>query len=355
MSPDDFQFGRFRLDAANRRLTHDGKTVELSPRYLDALTLLVREKGRLVSKSRFMEEVWDGVPVTDEALTQAIRTLRRQLGDDAGTPRFIETVPKHGYRFIAEVTSTSGDGAPAEPAPASSSAPSLATLITAGTTGACAAGIIGGLIYGFAEASNPESQTSGALSILLVYICITTLVATLGGAGVTIGMAAAQRLMPSRFFACLMGGTIGGMLIGALVKLVGTDAFNLLFGQSPGDVTGAFEGALLGAAVGLSAWLAETYAAGSVRRSGIVAALLTGGTGMLVPVLGGHMLGGSLDLLATNFPASRLKFGQIGLLFGEDGFGPRTEIITGGLEGALFGGCVVAALALHRKRSGNAI
>jgi len=74
-----------------------------SARYLDALALLVREAGRLVSKDRFLEDVWNGVPVTDEALTQCIKTLRGKLGDDASNPRFIETVPKHGYRFIAPV------------------------------------------------------------------------------------------------------------------------------------------------------------------------------------------------------------------------------------------------------------
>src|SRR5690606_7310604 len=118
---------------------------------------------------------------------------------------------------------------------------------------------------------------------------------------------------------------------------------NLLFGQSPGDVTGAFEGALLGAALGFSVWLAASYSAGSARKSAIFGALVVGATGMLIPILGGRLLGGSLDLLATSFPNSRLQFGQIGLLFGDTGFGPRTEIITGGLEGALFGGCVVAA------------
>lgn len=104
MSPGSFRFERFFLDPHDRQLRRDDAPVELNARYLDALALLVREQGRLVSKERFHEEVWRGVPVTDEALTQCIRTLRRQLGDDAASPRFIETVPKHGYRFIAPVT-----------------------------------------------------------------------------------------------------------------------------------------------------------------------------------------------------------------------------------------------------------
>src|SRR5918992_251027 len=107
-----FRFDRFILDPGDRQLRCDDEPVELNARYLDALALLVREAGRLVSKDRFMDEVWRGVPVTDEALTQCIRTLRRQLGDDAANPRFIETVPKHGYRFIALVEAAGDEHAP---------------------------------------------------------------------------------------------------------------------------------------------------------------------------------------------------------------------------------------------------
>jgi DNA-binding winged helix-turn-helix (wHTH) protein len=103
VSSSAFHFEDFRLDLAERQLTRGGAAIDLNSRYLDALALLVREQGKLVSKDSFLEEVWRGVPVTDEALTQCIRTLRKQLGDDAASPRFIETVPKHGYRFIAPV------------------------------------------------------------------------------------------------------------------------------------------------------------------------------------------------------------------------------------------------------------
>src|SRR3954454_20227718 len=110
MTTDCFRFARFTLDAADRRLRRDGAPVELNARYLDALCLLVGDAGKLIPKERFLDEVWRGVPVTDEALTQCIKTLRRQLGDDAARPRFIETVPKHGYRFIAPVEETAGAG-----------------------------------------------------------------------------------------------------------------------------------------------------------------------------------------------------------------------------------------------------
>ena len=75
MTSGAFRFDRFELDPADRRLSRDGATVELSARYLDALVLLASEPGRLVTKDRFHEEVWRGIPVTDEALTQCITTL----------------------------------------------------------------------------------------------------------------------------------------------------------------------------------------------------------------------------------------------------------------------------------------
>ena len=105
-----FAFEGFVLDIRERRLIAGEEPVELNARYLDALALLVRYCGKLVPKDQFLDEVWRGVPVTDEALTQCIKTLRRKLGDDANRPRFIETVPKHGYRFIAPVEVVDAQG-----------------------------------------------------------------------------------------------------------------------------------------------------------------------------------------------------------------------------------------------------
>ena len=346
-----FRFDNFALDPSDRQLRRDDEPVELNARYFDALALLVREQGRLVSKDRFLDEVWRGVPVTDEALTQCIKTLRRQLGDDAVSPRFIETVPKHGYRFIAPVERIGDDaGSPVEATalagPESDSWRRFLVLGSAGTIGGVAAGILGGLFYGFAVASQPGL---GAVSVLLVLLFVTILVALLGGAGVSFGIAAADlaadRPGPWR----IAGGAVGGLLVGAFVKLLGLDALNLLFGRSPGDITGAPEGALLGGAVGLGAWLARLGRRRLSLRRGIAAGGLAGGAaGLLIAVVGGRMMGGSLDLLARSFPGSRLSLDQIGVLFGESGFGPVSQMVTSGLEGALFGGCVVGALALAR-------
>jgi len=354
MASGSFRFERFLLDPRDRRLRRDDVPVELNARYLDALALLVREAGKLVSKDRFLEEVWRGVPVTDEALTQCIKTLRRQLGDDAARPRFIETIPKHGYRFIAPV-----EGADDEPGPrAASTAPEspapydwrqFLLLGGAGTIGAGVAGILGGLFYGFAGASEPLQPGMGAASVLLVLLCLTILMSLIGGAGVSFGIAAAG-FAAGRPSWSIVGGACGGLVVGAVVKLLGLDAFNLLFGQSPGDITGAAEGALLGGAVGLGAWAGSRGAGPLSLRRGIAAAgLAGGGAGILIPLLGGRLMGGSLDLLARRFPDSRLRLDRIGGLLGENGFGPISQIVTGGLEGALFGGCIVGAMILARR------
>ena len=402
MASGGFRFAEFHLDPDDRRLRREGAAVELSARYLDALVLLVTEAGRLVTKDRFMDEVWRGVPVTDEALTQCIRTLRRQLGDDAARPSFIETVPKHGYRFIAVVEVVDGEAAsealpldggderiamspghgfgsrgdpnplmggggvvtraepdervhptpnPSPPRGGERIADSLQPwrrhllLGGAGVLGAGVAGLVGGIAYGLAASSQPGGP--GAVSVLLVLLSLTLFAALIGGAGVCLGIAAAGlasgRLGPSS----VAGGALGGLIVGALAKLLGLDAFNLLLGRAPGDITGAAEGALIGAAVGIGVWLGAGMR--SVRRGASLAAAVGAATGLVIALLGGRLMAGSLDLLAREFPGSRLRVDALGALFGESALGPVSLAITGALEVALFTGCVVAAILLARR------
>ena len=340
-----FRFDCFLLDPANRRLSRDGAPVDLNERYLDALALLVRDAGQLVTKARFLDEVWRGVPVTDEALTQCIKTLRRVLGDDAAYPRLIETVPKHGYRFIAPVEA--GFEAKAPLAAPAFDARQFLLLGGAGVIGAGIAGVLVGLFYGFIGASQPLQPGMGAVSVLLVLVCLTIVAALIAGIGVSFGIAAAGFATDRRWPWPMISGALSGLIVGAFAKLLGIDAFNLLLGQSPGDITGAAEGAMLGGAIGLGAWLGQRGASGR----GVAAASLAGAmAGMLIPALGGRMMGGSLDLLARGFPDSRLRLDHIGGVVGEPGFGPLTQIVTGGLEGLLFGACVVGAMIIARRQ-----
>lgn len=330
------RFEQFELDSADRMLRRGGQPVELNGRYFDALALMVREPGRLVTKDRFMNEVWRGVPVTDEALTQCIRTLRRQLGDDAARPRFIETVPKHGYRFIAPLE---GERRPAIVTERDWA--SFVRLGLAGTLGGGAAGVVGGLFYGFLAAGQPGVA---GISILLVLLVLTAVIGLIGGAGVGFGIAAIAFSRSQAWYWPILGGAIGGNVVGAIVRLLGLDAFTLLFGRSPGDMTGALEGAILGAAVGLGFVIAGRQ---SKLRVGVPLAALCGGiAGVLIVLLGLHLLGGSLDLLAHHFPGSQLRLGG---LFGEASFGPVSQMVTGALEGALFAGSLVGAMLLARR------
>lgn len=365
MAPGRFRFERFTLDIEDRQLRRDGAAVELNGRYLDALALLVREPGRLVTKDRFMDEVWRGVPVTDEALTQCIRTLRRQLGDEAGRPRFIETVPKHGYRFIAPVeTGAEGVSTPLPAAAAVTDTPPEPTPRSgwpwfgiqggAGMAGGGAAGLFIGLFYGFGAAPEPLQAGIGAASVLLVLVCISLVLGLIAGAGVGFGVAAASFAPTRRWLWSILGGAAGGLITGAIGKLIGLDAFNLLLGQSPGAITGAMEGALIGAAVGLGAWLAGCLP-GPVRLTPSFAAggLATAAAGLITVLLGGRLMGGSLDQLAQRFPGSRLSLDQIGAVFGEAGFGPVSQLTTAAFEGLMFGGWVVLAMMLARRLTGE--
>ncbi|MFD1786617.1 transcriptional regulator [Sphingomonas floccifaciens] len=344
---DSYRFDAWHLDATDRRLTREGTVVEVNARYLDALVLLVRENGRLVTKDRFHDEVWRGVPVTDEALTQCIRTLRRTLGDDASRPRFIETVPKHGYRFVA---ATAAADAPAPEAAAVAAPVTVAaigerhrdTLLLggAGTVGAGTAGLIGGLLYGFAGAAQPVGAGPGAASVLIVMLCLTILVAVLGGVGVAFGIALASRAGDPSWR--ILGGALGGMVVGAIVKLLGIDAITLLFGRPPGNVTGALEGLALGAAVGLAAWLATRM---PLRRAIVAAGVIGGVAGAVIVLAGGRMFAGSLLLLSDAFPASRMRFDALLALTGD-----RLGLaLTGALEGGLFAACLVAAVTLAER------
>jgi hypothetical protein len=322
--------------------------VELSSRYFDALALLVREAGTLVTKDGFLNEVWRGIPVTDEALTQCIKSLRRALGDDAGRPRFIETVPKHGYRFIAPVETST------VPVPALSNRHSwreTLLLAAAGSIGGGAAGFFGGLVYGFLGASQPLQPGLGAVSVLLVILCLTIAVGLIGAAGVSFGVAAGRMIAARDWRFATAGGALGGLVVGAVVKLLGIDAFNLLFGRSPAGMTGALEGALLGAAVGLGIWTASRMP--GLRRSAAIAAGLGASAGIVIPLLGGRLMGGSLVLLARTFPDSRLRLDQAGELVGEHGFGPLSQMISGAFEGAIFSAGVVAATILAERSLGT--
>jgi Tol biopolymer transport system component/DNA-binding winged helix-turn-helix (wHTH) protein len=100
---DLYEFGGFRLDARERLLLREGEPVPLTPKAFDVLLALVRRPGRLLEKEELFKEVWPDVIVEESTLSSNIALIRKVLGEGSDGKRFIETAPKRGYRFVAEV------------------------------------------------------------------------------------------------------------------------------------------------------------------------------------------------------------------------------------------------------------
>ena len=98
-------FGDFQLDPRNECLWQGDHIVKLTPKAFAVLCCLPEQAGQLVTKDELWNAVWPGTVVTDATLTMCMSEVRKALGDNAKTPRFIETVHRRGYRFIGQVVS----------------------------------------------------------------------------------------------------------------------------------------------------------------------------------------------------------------------------------------------------------
>src|SRR5687767_13815764 len=98
-----YEFGPYVIDARSRILLKDGTTVRLTPKAFDTLFVLVRHASQVVEKEQLLKEVWPDIFVEEGSLSHNIHGLRKALGDDSSEPRYIETIPKRGYRFVAPV------------------------------------------------------------------------------------------------------------------------------------------------------------------------------------------------------------------------------------------------------------
>ncbi len=116
------QFGTFELDLKAGQVRKSGVLLKLRPQPFRVLTLLAGRTGEVVTREEIQKEIWshDTVVDFDQGLNFCIRQIRAVLGDDADSPRFIETVPRRGYRFLVPVT---GNGAAPEPQPVVVEAP----------------------------------------------------------------------------------------------------------------------------------------------------------------------------------------------------------------------------------------
>lgn len=124
-----YEFKGFRLEEAQQRLLYNGQPVSLKPKILDLLRFLVQSRGQLIAKEDLMREIWPDTIVEENNITVSMSILRKTLGENRSKPQFIQTVPRRGYRFVADVielsteqidrdeASLNGEGAESEEQP----------------------------------------------------------------------------------------------------------------------------------------------------------------------------------------------------------------------------------------------
>ncbi len=164
-----YRFGQFELDPAQSKLTRNGSLVKLQDLPFRLLVLLVERAGEIVSREEVRQRLWpqDTFVEFDNSLGVAVRKLREALRDDADAPRFVETVPRKGYRFVAPVTvleaSASSDLAtPSEPSVASRQPGVPSRHERYWIVAALVALIVGAAVYEFRPAARSSSSTAEA-------------------------------------------------------------------------------------------------------------------------------------------------------------------------------------------------
>lgn len=378
------------LSPRRRLLVRSGVEQPLIPRYFDLLVFLVEHRHEAVHRRDIFDRVWNDVIVSDSALSQAIRTIRRTLGDDSREPRYIRTVSRHGYRFVCDgvIEEDEGDDWPAALAPSTPELPPevesghdpfepLLQRLTASDSGAQdeeerreAAELLHAL--GTEEAlvrlgTRPDHARARALlrdtrwdvpGAGPVPIVGTPGAAQAAGALVSLRLSRARRIVGVRWAVAAAGGGVAGVVAGAVGGLLLAAASG---GSAPVALAAALAaiggvcGAVGGAGVGAGLAVGETVVR-SRRAIAVACAAAVGGgcAGALAQYLGqwtlsalvglhvdvggaleGVVLGGAAGIgYAIATPAAN------GGLAAPRG---RTRVRTVGLTAAA---CGIAALAL---------
>ena len=110
--PKLYEFHGFRLEEAQLRLSYHDQAVPLKPKILDLLLFLIKKREQLIGKDELMREIWPDAIVEENNITVSMSILRKTLGEIRGGYQFIQTVPRRGYRFVAEVTEVSPEVMP---------------------------------------------------------------------------------------------------------------------------------------------------------------------------------------------------------------------------------------------------
>ena len=357
-----YRFSHFVVSPGRRVLVRDGRELPVIPRYFDLLVLLIERRREAVHKRDIFDRVWADVIVSDSALSQAIRTLRRTLGDDSREPQFIRTVSRHGYQFVfTDVVEEEDevDAAAVRP-PTSPSAEMAIRSDGSRWADACLgsglAGAAGGAVGALTLAALPESHAT--LDLVPVLAVIGGTCAALGGAGVTAGLMSARAAPPAwKRPALVAGGAFGGALVGTIVQWLCRWSLEALVGVRV-PIGGGLEGLIIGGAAGLAyALVTERVDAdhasevrGPRRRYAVIlTALLCGVGGMAITMSGRPLVGGTVHAIAQTARGSKVTLAPLGQLMGEADFGPLSQSVVGFSEAALFG--LGLALGQTRRRS----
>ncbi|HYP49763.1 MAG TPA: transcriptional regulator, partial [Pyrinomonadaceae bacterium] len=109
-----YEVGEFCLDVDRNLLLQNDEIVPLTHKALETLAVLVENNGRIVEKDEIISRVWQDTFVEEGSLTRNISTLRKVLGEEPGSNRYIETIPRRGYRIVAKVQNICDADASAE-------------------------------------------------------------------------------------------------------------------------------------------------------------------------------------------------------------------------------------------------
>ena len=349
-----YRFAAFTLSPGHRLLLRDGRAVPIIPRYLDLLLLLVEKRHHAVHRREILDSVWSEVVVSEGALTQAVRALRRALDDDTREPAFIRTVARHGYQFIGKNVCEEDDDAPlpaaagATAASDSVPAPATATEFETAVERLLAPGPLDG------EDRREAAEQLHALGTARALAAVTgrpgqaearaLLRETrwdVAGAGpvpivagprplrtaaavVRLRLHRAIRLAEHRWTAAVAGAAIAGVVAGALGGLA------LLLG--PGSTAAGYVPLVLSLVGGVLGGLGAAGVAAGLCLAELVARSWRGPALVALGGIGGGVVGGGAHLVAQ---------WTLHGLFGRD-----LEPIVGGLEGVVVGAATGLGYAL---------
>ena len=358
-----YRFDEFILSPRRRVLLRGGQEQRLIPRYFDLLLFLIERRHEAVHRRDIFERVWTDVVVSDSALSQAIRTIRRTLEDDSREPRFIRTVSRHGYRFVyGDVTEEDDDASWLDAAAAiveSQAVPEaledrfepLLQRLTRAPNGAAdeedrreAAELLHGLgteealrrlgtrprhVSARAVLRDTRWDTPGAGAVPIVGAPAPV---SVSAALVGIRLRRAARVATARWVSAAVGGGLAGAaagVVGGLLLALAPDSTSPLSLVPVLALIGGAAGAAGGAGVGAGVSMAETIA-----RSQRIAAIVCGAT------LGGGLIGAIAQWL------SRWSLEAIvGLHVG----------VGGGLEGLIIGAAAGLGFAVATPRAAGGL